>query len=229
MCSSDLPHVVTDIGNGHHQPPPGPGGLGKDGIVKVACVGTIDRHKRQGGQVFIATELAAFDGLAELARLAHDGGRKLVRQLVRGDRKIHRRLRHTLLLQHTDHATHRRRVTIRRLDDGCNDQAAVDGIHGIPGRNDHPVTDTAVVGLHEADTALGLDNVPVFHANDSKGELGSHLDRHANIGEGYIGMEAFRRILNDRALRDKAFILETPIDNEGDDQRNVDALKSLIS
>jgi deoxyribonuclease-4 len=83
--------------------------------------------------------------------------------------------------------------------------------------------------LHEADTALGLDNVPVFHANDSKGELGSHLDRHANIGEGYIGMEAFRRILNDRALRDKAFILETPIDNEGDDQRNVDALKSLIS
>lgn len=83
--------------------------------------------------------------------------------------------------------------------------------------------------LHEADETLGLDNVPVFHANDSKGELGSHLDRHANIGEGYIGMEAFRRILNDRALRDKAFILETPIDNEGDDQRNVDALKSLIS
>ncbi|MBL8235930.1 MAG: deoxyribonuclease IV [Bryobacterales bacterium] len=80
----------------------------------------------------------------------------------------------------------------------------------------------------EAEETLGLENVPVFHANDSKGALGSHLDRHANIGEGYIGIEGFRRILNARPLRDKAFILETPIDNEGDDQRNVDALWSLI-
>ncbi|MFN0105807.1 MAG: deoxyribonuclease IV [Bryobacteraceae bacterium] len=80
----------------------------------------------------------------------------------------------------------------------------------------------------EAEQTLGLENVPVFHANDSKGQLGSHLDRHANIGEGYIGIEGFRRILNARALRDKAFILETPIDNEGDDRRNVDALWSLI-
>jgi len=82
--------------------------------------------------------------------------------------------------------------------------------------------------LKEAEETLGLENVPVFHANDSKGALGSHLDRHVNIGEGYIGIEGFRRILNARALRDKAFILETPIDNEGDDQRNVDALRSLI-
>lgn len=82
--------------------------------------------------------------------------------------------------------------------------------------------------IGEAEETLGLENVPVFHANDSKGELGSHLDRHANIGEGYIGIEAFRRILNARPLRDKAFILETPIDNDGDDKRNVDALWSLI-
>jgi deoxyribonuclease IV len=82
--------------------------------------------------------------------------------------------------------------------------------------------------IGEAEDVLGLENVPVFHANDSKGALGSHLDRHANIGEGYIGMEGFRRILNARALRDRAFILETPIDNEGDDRRNVDALWSLI-
>lgn len=83
--------------------------------------------------------------------------------------------------------------------------------------------------LSEADDTLSLARVPVIHANDSKGALGSHLDRHANIGEGYIGMEGFRRILNARALRDKAFVLETPIDNEGDDKRNVDALWSLIS
>ena len=77
------------------------------------------------------------------------------------------------------------------------------------------------------DQILGLDNIPVFHANDSKTPLGSRADRHANIGEGYIGKEGFRRILTHPKLLAKAFILETPVDNEGDDKRNVEMLKSL--
>jgi deoxyribonuclease-4 len=81
--------------------------------------------------------------------------------------------------------------------------------------------------VRRVDAVLGLDHVPVIHANDSKGAFDSRLDRHANIGEGHIGLEGFRRILNHPKLRAKAFILETPIDNPGDDQRNVDALKSL--
>ena len=79
----------------------------------------------------------------------------------------------------------------------------------------------------EADRLLGLDHVPVMHANDSKGTLSSHIDRHANIGEGYIGLEGFRRILAHPRLRSKAFILETPVDQPGDDRRNLDTLKSL--
>jgi deoxyribonuclease-4 len=81
--------------------------------------------------------------------------------------------------------------------------------------------------VRRASAVLGLDNVPVIHANDSRGALNSRLDRHANIGEGHIGFEGFRRILNHPKLRGKAFVLETPIDKPGDDQRNVDALKSL--
>ena len=77
------------------------------------------------------------------------------------------------------------------------------------------------------DRTLGLDLVRVIHSNDSKGALGSHLDRHENIGKGKIGEAGFRRILTHPALRDKAFILETPVDEEGDDQRDVDALKRL--
>jgi deoxyribonuclease-4 len=77
------------------------------------------------------------------------------------------------------------------------------------------------------DDVLGLENIPVFHANDSKTPLGSRVDRHANIGEGYIGKEGFRRILTHPKLLAKAFILETPVDNEGDDKRNVEMLKSL--
>jgi deoxyribonuclease-4 len=78
------------------------------------------------------------------------------------------------------------------------------------------------------DVMLGLENVGVIHANDSKGACGSHLDRHANIGEGQIGAEGFGRILNHPKLRTKPFILETPVDNPGDDRKNMDALKALV-
>jgi deoxyribonuclease-4 len=81
--------------------------------------------------------------------------------------------------------------------------------------------------VRQASEALGLDHVPVIHANDSLGGFGSRLDRHANIGEGQIGLAGFRRILNHPGLRRKAFVLETPVDNPGDDQRNVEQLKAL--
>jgi len=83
--------------------------------------------------------------------------------------------------------------------------------------------------LQAASETLGLENVPVIHANDAKTPLNSHLDRHAHIGEGNIGVEGFRRILNHPKLRTKAFILETPVDKPGDDLRNVQALKELVS
>lgn len=81
--------------------------------------------------------------------------------------------------------------------------------------------------VKRAEAVLGLDHVPVIHTNDSKGALASKLDRHANIGEGQIGLDGFRRILNHPKLRSKAFVLETPIDEPGDDLRNVNALKAL--
>lgn len=81
--------------------------------------------------------------------------------------------------------------------------------------------------MQEARRVLGLDHVHVVHANDSKGALGSHIDRHQNIGEGYIGLEGFRRILAHPGLRNKAFILETPVEQADDDLRNVETLKNL--
>ena len=84
--------------------------------------------------------------------------------------------------------------------------------------------ETTVEGVERV---LGLEHVPVIHTNDSKGALDSHLDRHANIGSGHIGLAGFRRILNHPKLREKAFVLETPIDQPDDDRRNVDTLKSL--
>jgi deoxyribonuclease-4 len=83
--------------------------------------------------------------------------------------------------------------------------------------------------LRHAELTLGLENVCVIHANDSKTPLGSRVDRHANIGEGHIGSAAFRRILTHPKLRTKPFILETPVDDPGDDRRNLDTLKALAA
>ncbi len=77
-----------------------------------------------------------------------------------------------------------------------------------------------------AEQTLGLELVKVIHANDSKGALDSHLDRHANIGAGHIGEEGFRRILTHPAFREKPFILETP-DDDGAGARDVETLERL--
>ena len=83
--------------------------------------------------------------------------------------------------------------------------------------------------LREADSILGLEHVRVIHANDSKGALASRLDRHANIGQGQIGEEGFGRLLRHPRLREKPFILETPVDEEGDDRRDLETLKRLAA
>jgi deoxyribonuclease-4 len=81
--------------------------------------------------------------------------------------------------------------------------------------------------IRSADQVLGMANVHVIHANDSKAPLGSHVDRHAKIGQGQIGLEPFRRLLAHPKLRAKAFISETPGEAEDDDRRNLETLKSL--
>jgi deoxyribonuclease-4 len=57
---------------------------------------------------------------------------------------------------------------------------------------------------------IGFDRLKVFHLNDSKKPLASRVDRHEHIGRGFVGLEAFRRIVNDRRLRDLPMLLETP-------------------
>ena len=82
--------------------------------------------------------------------------------------------------------------------------------------------------VKQAAATVGLDAVKVWHCNDAKAERGSKLDRHEHIGQGTMGVEAFRRLLNDARWRHCAFIAETPVDEPGDEERNVRVLKSLV-
>jgi deoxyribonuclease-4 len=79
-----------------------------------------------------------------------------------------------------------------------------------------------------AAATVGLDAVKVWHCNDAKAERGSKLDRHEHIGQGTMGVEAFRRLLNDERWGHCAFVAETPVDEPGDEERNVRVLRSLV-
>ena len=89
---------------------------------------------------------------------------------------------------------------------------------------------TTEAGIEEMvadlDDAVGLDNVHYLHLNDSKHPLGSEKDEHEHIGEGEIGEEGFRRLLNHEAFRDLPMALETPEDEKGY-AWNIDTIRSL--
>jgi deoxyribonuclease-4 len=83
--------------------------------------------------------------------------------------------------------------------------------------------------MGEVGELIGLKQVLAFHLNDSKTDLGSRVDRHAGIGEGKIGREAFRHIVNDSRFRDLPGCLETPKSPDmHEDVENLAILRSLV-
>ena len=83
----------------------------------------------------------------------------------------------------------------------------------------------------DLDECLGLRRLQAIHLNDSKGGLGSRVDRHEHIGEGRLGLAPFRRLLNDPRLRRVPMILETPKDDDfvAADRRNLARLRRLLN
>ena len=82
--------------------------------------------------------------------------------------------------------------------------------------------------MNKIAATVTFDAVRVWHCNDAKAAKGSKLDRHTHIGEGTMGLEPFRWILNDPRFDHCAFVAETPVDEPGDEERNVRMLKSLV-
>ncbi len=86
--------------------------------------------------------------------------------------------------------------------------------------------------MREFDTLIGLSRIKAFHLNDSKREAGSRVDRHENIGEGHLGIEPFRWLLNDKRFDETPMYLETPKgtnDSEEDwDVVNLRVLRGLV-
>lgn len=81
--------------------------------------------------------------------------------------------------------------------------------------------------MAEFDGTVGLDRIKVVHLNDSKGPIGSKLDRHEHIGLGEIGEEGFSLILHHPAIRTRPLILETPSDERRGDRGNIAKVREL--
>jgi deoxyribonuclease-4 len=88
--------------------------------------------------------------------------------------------------------------------------------------------------MRELDRVVGLDRVRAFHLNDSKKPFGSRVDRHEHIGQGHLGLEPFRLLLNDRRFKKIPMYLETPKEADGEfrgvelDQMNLATLRGLV-
>ena len=74
---------------------------------------------------------------------------------------------------------------------------------------------------------VGVQRIKAFHLNDSKRELGSRVDRHEHIGEGQLGLEPFRHLLNDRRFRQTPMYLETPKGERNGQNLDVINLRTL--
>lgn len=91
-------------------------------------------------------------------------------------------------------------------------------------------TENGVLQLFDSiESNIGLNKIKLVHLNDSKGPLGSNLDRHYHIGIGKIGERGFRFFLNNNKLHNVPFIMETPVDETRSDKDNIAYVHHLLS
>ncbi|HEX8162677.1 MAG TPA: deoxyribonuclease IV [Pyrinomonadaceae bacterium] len=112
--------------------------------------------------------------------------------------------------------------------DGLNLGVCFDTAHAFTAGYDLRDADGCAATLDAIERNVGAPSVRAVHFNDSKADYNSRVDRHWHIGQGHIGAEALRRVARAPQLAHAAFLLETPLDVEGDDARNLSALRSFV-
>ncbi|MDB5063618.1 MAG: deoxyribonuclease, partial [Chloroflexi bacterium] len=116
------------------------------------------------------------------------------------------------------------------LDAGGDDPrlgVCLDTCHAFASGYDLSTAEGVEAALAEFQSTVGFDRLRLVHANDSRVELGANRDRHANIGEGFIGTAGFGLMLGDPRLGSVPWVLEVPGDGQGPDLANVNRLREL--
>lgn len=105
----------------------------------------------------------------------------------------------------------------------------VDTCHLLAAGYDIRTPEAYAATFAEFDRVIGLDRIRVFHVNDSQKDLGSRIDRHTHIGEGCVGLEGFRALVNDPRFKELPMILETPKNDDlAEDIANLATLRGLV-
>lgn len=124
-------------------------------------------------------------------------------------------------------------AAIARILEGCACPGrlgvCLDTCHAFGAGYDLRTRDGVEETLAAFDDAIGFDLLRVVHCNDSKGELGSGLDRHEHVGLGAIGEEGFRLLLHRPEFRELPFICETPEDGRRDGTGNIAKVRELAA
>jgi deoxyribonuclease-4 len=117
---------------------------------------------------------------------------------------------------------------IERVHDHQRMGVCLDTAHSFEAGYDLSNKDGLERTLETFDQSIGLKRLRLLHLNDSKTPLGSRKDRHWHIGEGYIGLEGFRNLINHPLLRHLPGIMETPRKDTVEDLQNMEVIRSLV-
>ena len=122
---------------------------------------------------------------------------------------------------------------IKKIIDGVNEREKIgvclDTAHSFEAGYDLSQKDRIERTLESFDQTIGLKRLHLLHLNDSKTSLGSRKDRHWHIGEGYIGLEGFRYLINHPLLKHLPGIMETPRKDTVEDLKNMEVIRSLVA
>ncbi len=120
------------------------------------------------------------------------------------------------------------RLILDRLDNSKQFGVCIDTCHLFAAGYDLRRTEDVNTTFDKIEDIVGLKELRIIHLNDSRGELGSNLDRHEHIGLGSIGLEGIRAFLNHQKVQTLPIIMETPFDKRRGDEQNLRVVLDLF-
>ncbi|HDZ00354.1 MAG TPA: deoxyribonuclease IV, partial [Nitrospirae bacterium] len=123
--------------------------------------------------------------------------------------------------------------TLAEIMDRCGSECiagiCIDTCHAFTSGYDLTSDEGIEKLISEIRDHIGLDKLKLIHLNDSKNTLGSGIDRHEHIGQGFIGIRGFEKLLTDKRISGVPLILETPKKSDDDDKRNLKKIFNILS
>ena len=120
------------------------------------------------------------------------------------------------------------RLILDRLDSSKQFGVCMDTCHLFASGYDLRTNEDVDIIFEKIKDIIGLNELKIIHLNDSKGKLGSNLDRHEHIGLGSIGAEGITAFVNHRGIRALPIIMETPINKTRGDEQNLNVVLDMI-